>query len=431
MSQSIPIPIHVVGHNNPASASASSSSGHATGVAEALSPPQQRRRTKRWVVVDFDGTCTTQDTTPLLPRLASLVDSHQQHILRSQTTTTTTTSNATNSTTTTVSMVETAVAEWQERRPVFKELEDEYFNTFVATSVESHPTSREVRFLQLMERLEVSLDRLDVVSTQITEMVTESSVLRGLGSVTHHELLEAMQLHDDEHEHEHERDKRLSESLRLHPGCLSVLKQCASREHHSIGVLSINWCPALIRAVLLHPLCEPGHDDDDDDDDGQHDDKKRRLLPAPEDIPVWSNTVDRHGAVSLPIPGAVAKKERIIRLQTQTQTQTTTTTATTTATTQEERATVVYVGDSSTDLLALIQADVGILIGRSESTLAMAARFGVTLRPLTEFSHDKNKNNNNNNNYRTSDDMHMDIDADAVVWSAADWGEIGSFLDEF
>ena len=41
-----------------------------------------------------------------------------------------------------------------------------------------------------------------------------------------------------------------------------------------------------------------------------------------------------------------------------------------------------YVGDSATDLTALLAADVGILVGTSESARRIARRFGVKLTPL-------------------------------------------------
>lgn len=43
---------------------------------------------------------------------------------------------------------------------------------------------------------------------------------------------------------------------------------------------------------------------------------------------------------------------------------------------------VCYVGDSVTDLLALLDADVGIVMGSSSSLLRVAQAFGVELRPL-------------------------------------------------
>ncbi|KAG1664830.1 hypothetical protein FOA52_007088 [Chlamydomonas sp. UWO 241] len=47
------------------------------------------------------------------------------------------------------------------------------------------------------------------------------------------------------------------------------------------------------------------------------------------------------------------------------------------------RGLVAYVGDSTSDLLALLAADVGIVIGSNRSLRRVCARFGVALRPLS------------------------------------------------
>lgn len=44
----------------------------------------------------------------------------------------------------------------------------------------------------------------------------------------------------------------------------------------------------------------------------------------------------------------------------------------------------VYVGDSPSDLLPLVRADVGIVIGKSGSLRRVAAMAGVQLKPLLE-----------------------------------------------
>lgn len=42
----------------------------------------------------------------------------------------------------------------------------------------------------------------------------------------------------------------------------------------------------------------------------------------------------------------------------------------------------IYVGDSVTDLLAMLDADVGILVGNNTSFERVASTFGVSIRPL-------------------------------------------------
>ncbi|VEU39925.1 unnamed protein product [Pseudo-nitzschia multistriata] len=390
--------VSTMSHDSVRNSGYSASSVNAIGVADALSSgaTTSHPKSKSWIVVDFDGTCTERDTTPLLPRLACIVQSQQQQQHATEEVPSTPEKHG-------LSLWnQRATADWKQREPVFAELEGEYFRRYVdvmksiqSESFERGPDQTEQQQSELLQLLETSLDRLDGVSTEITGLVTESEVLRGLGGVTHLELLRSIQAHDGEMaggSSSEGTEESLSEILRLREGCLPVLRRCAQR--HGIGVLSINWCPALIRAVLVHPLCS-GND-------------QGAGPPALEDVPVWSNSVDHRGAVSLSVPGAIAKKEQILRLQTPTEPESK-------ATTTTEPATVVYVGDSSTDLLALIQADVGILIGRSESTMGLASRFGVVLRPLREFCKDGDEIDSN----------------DAVVWTTSDWDEIGSFLDRF
>ena len=120
-------------------------------------------------------------------------------------------------------------------------------------------------------------------------------------------------------------------------------------------------------------------------------------------IPIWSNAVDSNGVVHLNVSGAIAKQTQIVKLQRQQK--------------------VIYVGDSSTDLAALVQADVGILIGTSQSTRDMCKQFKIPMIPITDYlqrddSDENNENDNNNDNgpYKRT------------VWTAQNWNEIGIFL---
>jgi len=134
-------------------------------------------------------------------------------------------------------------------------------------------------------------------------------------------------------------------------------------------------------------------------------------------IPIWSNTIDENGVVSLIVPGAIAKKEQILKLQQQ-QPQ------------KNGNRLVVYVGDSSTDLLAIIQADVGILLNGSTSTTGLAIKYGVTIRSLSDYNnydHDDNDDENENECRRTK--KKNSVDNGCFIWTASDWEEIGSFLN--
>ncbi|BFZ55787.1 hypothetical protein PYCC9005_002828 [Savitreella phatthalungensis] len=53
---------------------------------------------------------------------------------------------------------------------------------------------------------------------------------------------------------------------------------------------------------------------------------------------------------------------------------------------EEEKQQVVYVGDSNTDLPALLQAHVGVIMGHNESLANNCNRFGVQVRPYREYT---------------------------------------------
>jgi 2-hydroxy-3-keto-5-methylthiopentenyl-1-phosphate phosphatase len=353
----------------------------------------QQHQQDRWLVVDFDGTCTIRDTTPLLPRLAYLIESqnndnkddeHEQHAKRKD-------------------------LDLMERLSIFTNLENEYFQRYVEVmrSIESESTIEDVgnnNNNYLHSQLEYSLDRLDCISSEITEKVNKSNILKGLGSVRYSKLLELIQNYQQQQQQQQYDEVtifegNLRDSLQLHSGCISILQRYAtcmsSNNSWRIGVLSINWCPALIEAVVLNPLCN-------ERSSSESEESTTTSLNF-EDIPIWCNTVDENGIVSLVVPGAIAKKERILKLQQQ----------------QQQNNVVVYVGDSSTDLLALIQADVGILLMGSKSTIGLAKKFGVTFRSLNDYN-----NYYNNNDKTTGNENGFD-----VVWTASDWEEIGSFLN--
>jgi hypothetical protein len=214
----------------------------------------------RWLVVDFDGTCTEKDTTPLLPKLTAMLCDDIEH---------------------------------QQRLARFKRLEDEFVRLYAA--------ARMKMCSQTMTLCD-ALDSLDDVSKLVTEQVSESGVLLGLSSASPEDIMSII-----------EQDSDIRNHVRLRSGCASVLSQAMGS--WQLGILSINWCPSLIDATLL------------------------RSLPCAQNVPVWSNSVDQHGVVSQVVAGALDKRARIAKLK--------------------RSAFVVYIGDSTTDLAALVEADLG------------------------------------------------------------------------
>lgn len=279
-----------------------------------------------------------------------------------------------------------AVIDFRGRLSIFSKLEEEYFRKYTETMQSIQPGEKEGSALSpsvLLEELSESIDKLDDVSTEITHEVSKSSVLGGLGDLSRTEMLEIIDVYKEKQvdlEPKQIKDIKtnhqdLLDCLALKRGCLDVLRNCAESKNYGIGVLSINWCPILIESLLVQPLCDNSSD-------------------ASSEVPIWSNSVDGEGIVSLPFPGAISKKEQIRKLQ---------------KSSEDGSSRVVYVGDSSTDLLAILQADVGILLGGSQSAASLAKRYGFFVKPLSECE---------------GGDSHQ-----SVVWTADSWDEIGSFLN--
>jgi hypothetical protein len=72
----------------------------------------------------------------------------------------------------------------------------------------------------------------------------------------------------------------------------------------------------------------------------------------------------------------------------------------------------VFIGDSVTDVLALMAADVGIVVGESRTLRRMLRRFGWKIRGLVAFPVKKEERGK----------------ASRVVYAAEDWAEIAAFL---
>jgi len=227
------------------------------------------------------------------------------------------------------------------------------------------------------------LDALDGPSNIVTEMVSASGCLSGLGHADTREVEGMLNLHgvsktdDDMREktldiennrEDHHSDDRVV--VRLRHGCESTLtrilaenKTNSNENTHkclgwSLAILSINWCPALIDASVVQPVLR----------------KRRSLLridSCDTEVPIWSNEVDRDGVVTLHVPGALAKRDRILELKRYIKQDC-----------DQTQSVIIYVGDSSTDLAALLVADVGIVMGNSSSLIKIAESWGVEIAPL-------------------------------------------------
>ncbi|KAL3826903.1 hypothetical protein ACHAXA_005983 [Cyclostephanos tholiformis] len=344
-------------------------------------------RRRRWLVVDFDGTCTEMDTTPLLPHLAAFVSRRRSSI---------------DSTHASSDVDAMHRHDLDRRLALFRRLEDVYAKLYddakssLLISIDGTSGGDSDR-----RSIHDILDALDEPSTLVTGMVSESRVLAGLGDITARELEGALRLYgistsnddadssddadlgrieentktliDDDNDSDGAGELFRKVVIRLRRGCEDTLARILSENEEndsccndgdsppclgwSLAVLSINWCPALIDASLVQPVLN----------------RRRNSLGVHSfmrEIPIWSNQVNGEGEVKLHIPGASAKRDRIIELRRHLHM------------TSDSSSLIVYVGDSPTDISALLEADIGILIGNSNSAKLIAARWSVQVVPL-------------------------------------------------
>ena len=305
---------------------------------------------RRWLVVDFDGTCTAEDTTPLLPCLASLHAGDDDEARRS-------------------------------RLGAFRTLEEKFFRAYTEV--------KDTLFAGSNEDLHYALDALDHVSSSVTADVSKSACLAGLPS-SPEEMAGVL-----------DRDGELRSGARLRAGCAEALAG-AHQAGWELGVLSVNWCPPLIEAILIGGVRRYQSRMDE-----------RGTPPAPE---IWSNVVDEAGTVELRVPGAAAKRSRIAAIRKGCSRATGERGAE--GESVEKHPVIVYIGDSSTDLSALLEADIGVLLGRSNTVASFAKRWGICLASLAERRRGSAENCSNLLHARDSD----------TVWIADDWSQIEKLL---
>jgi len=304
-----------------------------------------------YLVTDFDGTVTAFDTTPLVPHLAMHCSPCRAEVILAS----------------------------------FRELEDAYFSRVDACKEDVR--SREPLTPPSMydaAGLGAALASMDDVSNEITEQLSQSGILAGIENSRVASILSDW------------RDNPATAACRvpaLQAGCEHTLS-IALEQGWQLGILSLNWCPPIIQAML--PLVA-------------------QATPLAE---VWCNRIDElTGRVINDVDGAAAKMSRICTLR---------------ARAAEEEAlraegdtgtggaVVVYVGDSATDLLAMMAADIGILIGDSGWAREVARKYGVRVEPLSTLS------------LQSADDSLSLLCARSrssdVVWEAQSWEEIGKYL---
>ena len=312
-------------------------------------------RSGHLLVADFDGTCTMFDTTPIVPHLAAHFSAEPETVLAR-----------------------------------FQTLEESYFE-LLSECKDELEVSEEVIGGYDAAGLEASLLAMDNVSNVITEQLSRSGILAGIRAAEVAQVLSAWRADPSA------APVRVPE---LREGCDATLASASARDWQ-LAILSLNWCPPLIHAML--PVLEAS---------------------APPPAPVWSNRIEEaSGTVANEVNGAGAKRaviERLVQSACEQAAQCVNGAEGSAAETSRVPR-VVYIGDSATDLLAMLSADIGILIGESQSARDYCRRFGVTIHPLSEA---KSKGVGS-----FAALCEAGASAEALVWEAASWDEVRHCLE--
>lgn len=171
--------------------------------------------------------------------------------------------------------------------------------------------------------------------------------------------------------------KEAAQEVKLNPGCLNVLNHV----NLPLYLISVNWCQDLIHAKLGH---------------------LKHLNIFGNNLPLEGELSSGHLGKTLT---SAFDKERIFQDLIGN-------------TTERSDGVSVFVGDSITDLLALLRSDVGILIGKSQTVRKVAKSFGIKLLPLQDIQEMKGGDCHENANPKQK----------GVLFEAPSWNEIGFIL---
>ncbi|XP_068671967.1 uncharacterized protein [Montipora foliosa] len=172
--------------------------------------------------------------------------------------------------------------------------------------------------------------------------------------------------------------KETAKEVKLYPGCLNVLNQI----NLPLYLITVNWCQDLIHAKLGHL---------------KH-------------LKIFGNNLPLEGELS---SGSLAKnltsafdKETIFQELVQSKS-------------RGSGGMSIFVGDSITDLLALLKSDIGIVIGKSHTVRKVAKSFGIKLLPLQEIQ---------NMMATKCHEENSETSKEGVLFEAPSWNEIGFTL---
>ncbi|CAM8979717.1 unnamed protein product [Rhodiola kirilowii] len=217
------------------------------------------------------------------------------------------------------------------------------------------------------EGLREGLEKLSDFERKANARVIESGVLKGLNV---------------------EDIKRAGERMILHDGCASFFEKIIKNDsvNSDVHVLSYCWCGDLIRAAF----------------------SAEALLA----MKVHSNELNFENSISTgeimkhmesPVDKVKAFKDILENSK------------------DDKKSLTVYIGDSVGDLLCLLEADVGIVVGSSSSLRKVGSQFGVSFVPLFHGLVDKQRE-------------HADVGSSnwkglsGTLYTVSSWAEVHAFI---
>ncbi|XP_076949263.1 bifunctional TH2 protein, mitochondrial-like [Bidens hawaiensis] len=213
--------------------------------------------------------------------------------------------------------------------------------------------------------LKTALEQLSGFEKRANMRVIESNVLKGLNS---------------------EEIKRAGERLILHDGCMRFFHTVTSNQNLKVNVhvLSYCWCADLIRSTFSSGGIQT--------------------------IQVHANEFEYENSLST---GEIIKKVEspIDKLQAFTDI----------LKNSDKTHLTIYIGDSVGDLLCLLEADIGIVIGSSSSLRRIATHFGVQFAPLFPALVKKQKEYVEGSGFSWNG-------LSGVLYTVSSWAEVHSFI---
>ena len=172
--------------------------------------------------------------------------------------------------------------------------------------------------------------------------------------------------------------KEIAKEVKLSPGCLNVLNHINLPLH----LISVNWCQELIQANLDH---------------------LRHVNIFANSFPLEGELSSGHVGkkVTSPFDKETIFQDLVHKLST-----------------DSSNGISVFVGDSIGDILAMLKADIGIVVGKSHTLRKVAKAFGIKLLPLQEI---QKMTGNGCQEFATPKER-------GILFEAPSWNEIGFTL---